>query len=158
MTTELEWIRMDEEGLFSRLGPVFRLPIHEGIGHFRFRAEPMHRNRLNYVHGGMLMAFADRGMGVTARRGDAALAVATVQLDMHFMRAARIGEWVGMQCRVLRQTRSLLFVDATLESGGQVVATARGVWKSLGEGLRNGGEGGPNIVESAPNSGEGAAS
>jgi uncharacterized protein (TIGR00369 family) len=158
MTIEPEWIRMDEEGLFSRLGPVFHLPIHEGIGHFRFHAEPMHQNRRNQVHGGMLMAFADRGMGVTARRGDPALAVATVQLDMHFMRAARIGEWVGMQCRVLRQTRSLLFVDATLESGGQVVATARGVWKSQGEGWPISGVVAPTGGDGAPHSGESAAS
>jgi uncharacterized protein (TIGR00369 family) len=151
MTTEHEWIRMDEEGLFSRLGPVFRVPIREGVDRFRFRAEPMHRNRLNYVHGGMLMAFADRGMGVTARQGDAALAVATVQLDMHFMRAARIGDWVAMQCRVLRQTRSLIFVDATLESEGQVVATARGVWKLVGDRA-------PHADASAPHAGEGAAS
>lgn len=134
MNTELDWIRMDEEGLFSRLGPVFRLPLREGIGRFRFRAEPMHRNKRDYVHGGMLMAFADRGMGVTARQEDATLAVATVQLDMHFIRAARIGEWIGMQCRLLRHTRGLMFVDATIESGGQVAATARGVWKIVGEG------------------------
>ena len=133
MNSEVEWIRMDEEGLFSRLGPVFCMPIQEGIGLFRFRAEPMHRNKRNCVHGGMLMAFADRGMGVTARKGDPTLAVATVQLDMHFMRAARIGEWVAMECRLLRQTRSLAFVDAALESDGRMVATARGVWKIVGE-------------------------
>jgi uncharacterized protein (TIGR00369 family) len=134
MTVQIEWIAMDENGLFSRLGPIYRGPVSDGFGRFRFHAEDMHRNRLNHVHGGMLMAFADRGMGVTARQGDATLAVATVQLDMHFIRTARIGKWVEMQCRVIRQTRSLIFVDATLESEEQVVATARGVWKSIGEG------------------------
>jgi len=137
MNCDLDWIHMDEEGFFSRLGPIFHLPLQEGLGHFRFRADPMHRNRRNFVHGGMLMAFADRGMGVTARNGEPTLAVATVQLDMHFVRAARIGEWVTMECRVIRQARGLSFVDATLEAKGQVAATARGVWKIVGNSAPN---------------------
>lgn len=131
MTAESDWIKMDEEGLFGLLGPVFHLPFCDGTGRFRFTAEPKHRNRLNSVHGGMLMAFADRAMGATARHARAPQRVTTVQLDMHFMRPARIGQTVEIECRVIRQTQSLLFIDGSLCSEGQVVATARGLWKSL---------------------------
>ena len=38
---------------------------------------------------------------------------------------------VEMDCYVIRQTRSLVFVDGTMQVKGETVATARGVWKII---------------------------
>jgi len=37
------------------------------------------------------------------------------------------------RCRVVRRTRSLMFASAELVVGARVIATAKGVWKALGE-------------------------
>ena len=58
---------------------------------------------------------------------------ATVQLDMHFIDAVQIGDFVEAKCTVVRRTRSLVFMAAELVVGDRVVATAKGVWKTLGK-------------------------
>jgi len=58
---------------------------------------------------------------------------ATVQIDVHFIDAVQIGEFVEAKCTVVRRTRSLVFMTADLVVGARVVATANGVWKTLGK-------------------------
>ncbi len=77
------------------------------------------------------MTFADRALGMTARQNHADRAQCTVQLDMHFIRTAKIGQTVEMQCRVVRETRTLIFMDGELTCQGEILATARGVWKII---------------------------
>jgi acyl-coenzyme A thioesterase PaaI-like protein len=58
---------------------------------------------------------------------------ATVQLDVHFVDAVKVGEFVEAKCQVVRRTRSLVFMSGDLMVGDRVVATAKGVWKTLGK-------------------------
>jgi len=55
-----------------------------------------------------------------------------VHLDVHFVDAVQIGEWVEAHCKVVRRTRSLIFMSAQLMVGERMVGTANGVWKTLG--------------------------
>ena len=96
-------------------------------------AEPKHHNRRGIVQGGMLMTFADRAMGMTCWHANARQPQATVQLDVHFIDAVQIGEFVEAKCKVVRRTRALIFMSAELVVGARVVATANGVWKTLGK-------------------------
>jgi uncharacterized protein (TIGR00369 family) len=127
---DAEWIEIEDGGFIGLVGPIFHKPFHGGISRFRFVGEAKHKNRNGFIHGGMLMTFADRALGMTARQGQSR-AQATVQLDVHFIRPAMINEAIEMECRVLRQTDSLIFMDGTITSSGEVVATARGVWKII---------------------------
>ena len=52
---------------------------------------------------------------------------------MHFVDAVQIGEFVECRCKVVRRTRSLVFMSGELVVGERVVATAYGVWKTLGK-------------------------
>jgi acyl-coenzyme A thioesterase PaaI-like protein len=81
----------------------------------------------------MLMTFADRAMGMTCWYANERQPQATVQLDVHFIDAVQIGEFVEARCRIVRRTRSLIFMAADLVAGERVVATANGVWKTLGK-------------------------
>jgi acyl-coenzyme A thioesterase PaaI-like protein len=58
---------------------------------------------------------------------------ATVQLDMHFVDALKVGAFVEAKCQVVRRTRSLIFMSGELMVGERVVATAKGVWETLGK-------------------------
>jgi len=99
---------------------------------YAFMAEPKHHNRRGVVQGGMLMTFTDRSMGMTCWYANERQPQATVQFDMHFIDSVQIGEFVEAKCRVVRRTRSLVFMSADLVVGMRVVATAKGVWKTLG--------------------------
>ncbi|HKG76799.1 MAG TPA: PaaI family thioesterase, partial [Beijerinckiaceae bacterium] len=92
---------------------------------------PKHANLNNVVQGGMLMTFTDRAFGRTAWQV-AGRSTATIQFDMQFVSAARIGEFIETQPEVVRHTSALVLMRGTLFTGSRIVATAHGVWKILG--------------------------
>ena len=126
------WEPYRDEGFIGLVGPFWRRPSGDSYL-YAFLAEPKHHNRRGIVQGGMLMTFADRSMGMTCWYANERQSQATVQLDVHFIDAVQIGEFVEAKCRVVRRTRSLIFMSAELIVGPRVVATASGVWKTLGK-------------------------
>lgn len=125
------WKPYGDEGFIGLVGPFWTR--QSGDTHlYAFMAEPKHHNRRGIVQGGMLMTFADRSMGMTCWYANEQKPQSTIQLDMHFVDAVRIGEFVEAKCKVVRRTRSLVFMSAELVVGARVVATANGVWKILG--------------------------
>ncbi|NTJ11511.1 PaaI family thioesterase [Rhizobium lusitanum] len=128
------WIAMDDDGFIGLVGPIYHWPFDGGeTSRFRFFPESKHRNRMDVVHGGMLMTFADRSLGFTARRGNLQRRQATVQLDVHFVKSVAVGQVVDFEGRIVSETRTLVFVDGTMTVGGNTVLTARGVWRVWSE-------------------------
>jgi len=127
------WEPYHDEGFIGLVGPFWMRPSGDSYL-YAFKAEPKHHNRRGVVQGGMLMTFADRSMGMTCWYANGRVPQATVQLDVHFIGAVQIGDFVEAKCRVVRRTRSLIFMSADLVVGTRVVATAHGVWKTLGAG------------------------
>ncbi len=124
------WSHYSADGFIGLVCPFWQRPHNEGFL-YAFLAEPKHHNLRGVVQGGMLMTFADRSMGMAARHANHNQPQATVQLDVHFIDAVQIGEFVEAHCRVVRKTRTLIFMAADLLVGSRVVATANGVWKIL---------------------------
>jgi acyl-coenzyme A thioesterase PaaI-like protein len=83
------------------------------------------------VQGGLLMTFADRSSGMTARFVSGRPTLATVQMDTHFVDAAKIGEILLSKPRVVRATRSLIFVTTEVTAADRCIAMANGVFKIL---------------------------
>jgi acyl-coenzyme A thioesterase PaaI-like protein len=126
------WQPYTDEGFIGLVGPFWTRG--EGDSHqFAFLAAPKHHNRRGVVQGGMLMTFADRSLGMTAWYANERKPQATVHLDVHFIDAVEIGEFVEARCKVVRRTRSLIFMSGEFVVGSRVVATANGVWKTLGK-------------------------
>ena len=125
------WERYKDEGFIGLIGPFWSRPWGDSF-RYAFLAADKHHNRRGVVQGGMLMTFADRSMGMTCWYANGRVPQAIVQLDMQFVDAVQIGEFVEAHCKVVRRTRSLIFMDAELKVGERVVATAKGLWKTLG--------------------------
>ena len=126
------WEPYIDEGFIGLVGPFWTRK--SGDTHlFAFKAAPKHHNRRGIVQGGMLTTFADRAMGMTCWYANERQPQATVHLDMHFIDAVHIGEFVEAKCKVVRRTRALVFMSAELVVGERIVATANGVWKTLGK-------------------------
>jgi acyl-coenzyme A thioesterase PaaI-like protein len=126
------WEPYTDEGFIGLVGP-FWIKRREDGADFAFMAAKKHHNRRGVVQGGMLMTFADRSLGMTAWYANERKPQATVHLDMHFIDAVQIGEFVEAKCRVVRRTRSLIFMSGEFVVGERTVATANGVWKALGK-------------------------
>ena len=79
----------------------------------------------------MLMTFADRTCGMTARYVSGKPTLATVQLDTHFVEAGKIGEVLVSKPHVVRSTRSLIFITTEVTVDKRCIAMASGVFKIL---------------------------
>jgi acyl-coenzyme A thioesterase PaaI-like protein len=78
-----------------------------------------------------MMTFADRTCGMTARYVSGKEFMATVQLDTHFVEAGKIGDILISRPRVVRSTRSLIFMSTEVSVDDRCVVMANGVFKIL---------------------------
>lgn len=124
------WRHLEASGFIAHVGP-FWVKTENGVVHMGFLADERHRNRRSIVQGGMLATLADRAMGLAVRLNNEGAPQTTIQLDIHYVDAAKIGEFIEARCRVVRRTKHVLFVDADLVAGDRLVATAKGIWKVL---------------------------
>jgi acyl-coenzyme A thioesterase PaaI-like protein len=124
------WTIVDTTGFISLVGPLWQRVVN-GEHEYALIAEDKHHNRRGLVQGGLLMTFADRSSGMTARFVSGRPTLATVQMDTHFVDSARIGEILLSKPRVVRATRSLIFVTTEITAANRCVAMANGVFKVL---------------------------
>lgn len=116
------------EGFVSLLGPIWRQAEGEAL-RFAIVAGRSHLNSAGTIHGGFLITFADQALGWLVRNEIKETPRATVQLDIHFLHPARPGDLVEASGRVVRRTRSMVFMRGGLSVGSQAVLAAHGIWK-----------------------------
>jgi acyl-coenzyme A thioesterase PaaI-like protein len=124
------WEPVDDKGFLGLVGPTWRR-LRDDRLEFAFRAEPKHANLRNVVQGGMLMTFADRALGRNSWRAAGEKPVATVEFNMQFVTAGKIGEVFEIRPEIVRKTSSLVFIRGDIVCGTRTVATATGIWKIL---------------------------
>ena len=81
----------------------------------------------------MLTTLADQAMGMTALRASANKPHATIELNIQFVCAVRLSEFVEAHCEMVRLTRAIIFMQCKLVVGTRAVANATGIWKIRGE-------------------------
>src|ERR1700734_2607786 len=85
------WTIVETTGFLSLVGPLWQRVV-DGEHEYALLTEDKHHNRRGLVQGGVLMTFADRTCGMTARYVTGKQTMATAQLDVHFVEAGKIGE------------------------------------------------------------------
>ncbi len=124
------WTIVETTGFLHLIGPLWQRVVG-GVREYALITEDKHHNRRGLVQGGVLMTFADRTCGITARYVSGKPTLATVQLDTHFVEAGKIGEVLISRPRVVRSTRSLIFITTEVTVDKRVLAMANGVFKIL---------------------------
>ncbi|HTB01357.1 MAG TPA: PaaI family thioesterase [Bradyrhizobium sp.] len=124
------WSIVETTGFVHLVGPLWQR-IVDGAHEYALVAQDKHHNRRGLVQGGVLMTFADRTCGMTARYVSGKTKLATVQLDTHFVESGKIGETLISRPRVVRSTRSLVFVSTEVTVDKRCIAMASGVFKIL---------------------------
>ena len=124
------WKIVDTTGFLHLVGPLWQRVV-DGEYQFALITEDKHHNRRGLVQGGVLMTFADRTCGITARFVSGKPTLATVQLDTHFVEAGKIGEILISRPHVVRSTRSLIFITTEVTVDRRCIAMASGVFKIL---------------------------
>lgn len=124
------WTIVETTGFVHLIGPLWQRVV-DGEHEYALVAQDKHHNRRGLVQGGVLMTFADRTCGMTARFVSGKPKLATIQLDTHFVEAGKIGETLLSKPRVVRSTRSLIFITTEVTVDKRCIAMASGVFKIL---------------------------
>jgi uncharacterized protein (TIGR00369 family) len=124
------WKVVEATGFIQIVGPLWERLV-DGQYEYALPTEDKHHNRRGLVQGGVLMTFADRTCGITARFVSGKTMLATVQLDVHFVEAGKIGEILISRPHVVRSTRSLIFITTEVTVDRRCIAMASGVFKIL---------------------------
>jgi len=124
------WDYMEDDGFIGLIGPMFQKTVESKL-HFCFPTLQKHRNRNNVLQGGALLTFCDRVLGVVARAESATPKTATIQLNMDFIHAIKIGDVVESSPELVKDSKHLLFVKGTFFVNGTVVGEASGIWKKI---------------------------
>lgn len=132
------WRQRALPGFAGLIGPLWVRKDDEGWAYGLLTTSD-HLNPAGVVHGGLLTALLDHGISAIAWEALGRRACVTVQLDTHFLAAAREGQFLEVRGRVVRATSSLVFMQGELSTNGQVVATAVAVLKQIGPASKAGG-------------------
>ena len=124
------WAVVETTGFMHLVGPLWQR-IVDGQPEYALVTQDKHHNRRGLVQGGVLMTFADRTCGMTARYVSGKPTLATVQMDTHFVEAGKIGETLISRPHVVRATRSLIFITTEITVDKRCIAMASGVFKIL---------------------------
>src|SRR5713226_6715269 len=124
------WKIVETSGFLHLIGPLWQRTVNDEH-EYALITEDKHHNRSGLVQGGVLMTFADRTCGMTARFVSGRPTLATVQLDTHFVESGKIGEILMSKPRVVRSTRSLIFITTEVTVDKRCIAMASGVFKIM---------------------------
>ena len=124
---------MDEtnQGFMKHLGGLELKQISETQYEFIVEVKEMHLNTGKIAHGGFLSTIADTGMGTAAHRVAGDKRCVTINLDMKFISAGQLGDKLKGDVKILKKTKTLVFLFCELKCSKKIITSASGVWKIL---------------------------
>ena len=130
MTNEFEQISL-KHGFMKHNGGVMFRNISENEYEFKSIIDQNHLNAAGITHGGYLSALIDAGSGTAAHRAADNAPCVTISLDIKFIGASKVGDEIIGNVRILKKTRTLIFLFCELNCNKKIITSATGVWKIL---------------------------
>jgi uncharacterized protein (TIGR00369 family) len=124
---------MDEtnKGFMKHLGGLDLKKIDEANYEFTVKVKDIHLNTGKIAHGGFLSTIADTGMGTAAHRVAGDRRCVTINLDIKFISAGMLDDVLKGTVKVLKKTKTLVFINCEVSNDKGLVISASGTWKIL---------------------------
>ena len=124
---------MDEtkKGFMQNIGDLSFKKIDEANFEFSIKILENFLNTGGIAHGGFIATIADTWMGYAAPIVSGNKRCVTVNLDIKFISAGKLNEWLIGKVKVLKKTKTLVFISSEIFASEKIVATASGTWKIL---------------------------
>ena len=124
---------MDEtnKGFMKHLGGLDLKKINEANYEFTVKVKDIHLNTGKIAHGGFLSTIADTGMGTAAHRVAGDRRCVTINLDIKFISAGMLDDVLKGTVKVLKKTKTLVFINCEVSNDKGLVISASGTWKIL---------------------------
>tara|TARA_B100000902_G_C27282641_1_gene902676 strand:- start:1498 stop:1923 length:426 start_codon:yes stop_codon:yes gene_type:complete len=141
MSKKFEQISL-KPGFMKHNGGVLFRNISETEYEFKSTIDKNHLNAAGITHGGYLSALIDAGAGTAAHRTSENAPCVTISLDLKFIGASKIGDEIIGQVKILKKTKTLIFLFCELKCNNKIITSASGIWKILKVNPSNLGPGG----------------
>ena len=130
MTKEFKQISL-KPGFMKHNGGVFFRNISENEYEFKSKINENHLNAAGITHGGYLSALIDAGAGTAAHRSAENAPCVTISLDLKFIGVSKVNDEIIGNVKILKKTKSLVFLFCELRCNNKIITSASGVWKIL---------------------------
>ena len=118
-------------GFMKHNGGIMFRNISETEYEFKTTINENHLNAAGITHGGFICSLVDAGAGTAAHRCAGQAPCVTISLDMKFIAATKIGDEIIGFTKILKKTKSMVFLICHLKSKDKIIASASGIWKIL---------------------------
>ena len=130
MSQKFEQISLKPGFMMHNGGIMFR-NISDKEYEFKSIINENHLNAAGITHGGYLSALIDAGAGTAAHRAADNAPCVTISLDIKFIGASKVGDEILGHVKILKKTKTLVFLFCELKSNEKIITSASGVWKIL---------------------------
>ncbi len=130
----LAWRELRPVGFNGHVGPIRFAQAGDLIWMASLDLDTRHMNAGGVCHGGLLMTLADVVMGAASFEAAERHPCATIEMNSHFVAAAKSGQTALAKAEQLRHAGGLSFMKCEIWSGGRLVLRASGIWKYLSQG------------------------
>ena len=130
MPKNFEQISLKPGFMKHNSGVMFR-DISENEYEFKSIINENHLNAAGITHGGYLAALIDAGAGTAAHRSAQNLPCVTISLDLKYIGASKIGDEIIGNVKILKKTKTLVFLFCELKCNDKIITSASGLWKIL---------------------------
>ena len=130
MSEKFEQISL-KSGFMKHNGGVMFRNISESEYEFKSVINENHLNAAGITHGGYLAALIDAGAGTAAHRSAQNAPCVTISLDLKYIGASKIGDEIIGYVKILKKTKTLVFLFCELKFNDKIITSASGVWKIL---------------------------
>ena len=118
-------------GFMKHNGGILFRNISETEYEFKTTINVNHLNAIGITHGGFICSLIDAGAGTAAHRCAGQAPCVTVSLDLKFIATTKIGDEIVGFTKILKKTKSMVFLICHLKSKDKIIASASGIWKIL---------------------------
>ena len=118
-------------GFMKHNGGILFRNISDTEYEFKTTINENHLNAIGITHGGFICSLIDAGAGTAAHRCAGQAPCVTVSLDLKFIATTKIGDEIVGFTKILKKTKSMIFLTCELTVADKIIATASGVWKIL---------------------------
>ena len=130
MSDNFDQISLNKGFMKHNGGLLFR-NISDTEYEFKSTINENHLNKAGITHGGYLAALIDAGAGTAAHRSANNSPCVTISLDLKFIGASKVGDVIIGKTKILKKTKTLIFLFCELNCDNKIIASASGIWKIL---------------------------
>ena len=130
MSKQFEQISI-KPGFMKHNGGLLFREISENEYEFKTTIEENNLNTTDITHGGYIASIIDSGAGTGAYRAANNSMCVTISLDIKFIGATKLGDEITGFVKILKRTKSMIFLICHLKNNEKIIASASGIWKIL---------------------------